>query len=53
MSHSSEKDTPWKNGYWYNSSQKSGIIVVEGEKVALKNFISLDYPGIHFALKQL
>ena len=42
-----DKKTPWKNGYWYNKSQACFLMVIEGEKVELKNLVCLEYPGIY------
>ena len=41
-----EKKTPWKNGYWYNKSQACFLMIIDGEKVELKNLVCLEYPGI-------
>ena len=43
-----EKKTPWKNGYWYNKSQACFLMIIEGEKVELKNLVCLEYPGISY-----
>ena len=47
--------TPWKNGLWYSEQLPSYIWDVNGESIAGKNMISLDYPDLeghlNFTLK--
>ena len=39
-----ERNTPWKNGYWYNKNEKCMLTIINGEKVELRNLIALDFP---------
>ena len=38
--------TPWKNGYWINERMNVMIFVVNGDKMAGKHLVALDYPDI-------
>ena len=42
----SKDTTPWKNGYWVNKSMNVMIFIIEGEKMAGKHLVALDYPDI-------
>ena len=46
ISLSEKKETPCKNGYWYNNNQKSFLSKIDGEKIKVSNMVSLDFPGI-------
>ena len=37
-------DVPWKSGTWYSPLEASQLYFVDGEKVEIKNMISLDFP---------
>ena len=39
------KETPWKNGFWYNKTSKCFLVSIEGENAEMKNIVCLDYPG--------
>ena len=43
---SNTQEFPWRDGFWYNESQKFFIFKVKGETVEMKNIICLDYPEI-------
>ena len=40
------KKTPWRDGYWVNERMNVMIFVVEGERMAGKHLVALDYPDI-------
>ena len=42
----SSPKTPWKNGYWANTSMPLFIYIIDGEKMDAKNYVALDYPDI-------
>ena len=39
-----EKNSPCKNGYWYNKNEKCMLTIINGENVELRNLIALDFP---------
>ena len=39
-------ETPWKNGYWYNREMSTQYMLVEGEKVEMRNVVDWDYPDV-------
>ena len=40
------KETPWRNGYWFNPDTPSMVCIVDGEKMEVKTLIALDYPDL-------
>ena len=36
--------TPMRNGFWYNKSTETSILLVKGERIDVKLLVGLDYP---------
>ena len=37
----------WRNGYWYNKNEKQNLIIIDGNKMTIKDFINLDYTVVN------
>ena len=48
---SGKETTKWKNGYWYCKNDPAWLMLVNGEEVAHKSILCLDYPDIKVSEK--